>query len=257
MAADAAIFHGVAGLDLMLFSRTQGSMMQRRFLGMWFFSFLLLAGCETTQPRQFAPPADYVPLEGLRIESRLPVVEVTSSNLAEEALKCVPTLHTTSKSIQQLAGKLPLAAGTTTVLGHASSANQFIVRGTSSACLRRSEARHVILAADALLDTVNPVGVSPDVQDDWYKQIALKLAQSGTVKVAYAYSSGAASAATYWLGMGQHDGGTLFYTYEFKKAGAWEPSAYGLVFRDRNLASISETKRGGVGRKSDFFPFRR
>lgn len=232
-------------------------MMQRKFLGVWLSSFLFLAGCETTQPHQFAQPADYVPLEGLRIESRLPVVDVTSGNLAGEALKCVPTLQPGSKGIQQLAAKLPLAAGTFTVLGHASSAHQFMVRGTSSACLRRSEARHVILAADALLDTVNPVGVSPDVQDDWYKQIALKLAQSGTVKVAYAYASGGASSATYWLGLGQHDGNTLYYTYEFKKAGAWEPSAYGLVFRDSNLTSTSETKRGGVGRKSDFFPFRR
>ncbi|WP_294770548.1 hypothetical protein [uncultured Rhodoferax sp.] len=220
-------------------------------------SVMVLTGCETTQPRQFAPPTDYVPLDNLRIESRFNIVNVTPLNIGDEANKCVPQLNATSKSVQQLAAKLPLPAGTATGLGHASSAHQFLVRASSAMCLRQSEARHLILAADALVDTINPVGVPPDVLEDWNRQIALKMAQAGTVKVLYAFAGGGASAATYWFGTGQYDNTTLYYSQEFKKAGAWEPSAYGLVFQHSNMASISETKRNGVGRKGDFFPVRR
>jgi len=101
---------------------------------------------------------------------------------------CSPTTAS-SKNVQQLAGKLPLPTGTMTAPGNAP-AHQFLVRGTSSTRLRQSDARHFILASDSLLDTVNPVGVPPDVQEEWYRNIALKLAQNGSVKVIYVFGSG-------------------------------------------------------------------
>ena len=215
----------------------------------------LLAGCETTQPRQFAAPDDYVPLGSLQIESRFPGAQVTAGNLAAEATKCVPQLTATSVSVKDLAAKLPLPAGKAIGLGHVRSASQFLVNRSTGICLRQSEARYTILAAEAFLDTLNPVGVPPDVTDDWYKQIAKKLAESGSTKVAYVYSNGNAGLTSYWLGSG-NDKHTLYYAQEFKKAGAWDEAAYGLIFKHPNMASISETKRNGVGVKSNLIGHR-
>ena len=232
--------------------------MRRGFVGFMLGTLIFLVGCETAKQRYFSPPNDYVPLAKISVESRLKAVEITSQSIGEEVNRCVPPLNASSKNVQQLAGKLPLPTGTMTALGHASSAHQFLVRGTSSICLRQSDARHFILASDSLLDTVNPVGVPPDVQEEWYRNIALKLAQNGSVKVIYVFGSGGnASAVSYWFGTGQSDNSTLYYSQEFKKAGSWDANAYGLVFRHINLASISETKRNGVGRKSDFVPVSR
>jgi hypothetical protein len=213
---------------------------------------MVLAGCETVPQRQFPPPQDYVAFDGLRIESRFPSVELTRENVAAEATRCIPQLEGTGAGIKQLTSKLPLPPGTSTLLGHVSSASQFMVSRSTGICLQQSQARHTILAAEAFVDTVSPVGIPPDVLDDWYKQIALKMAQAGAVKVAYVYTNGNAVAVSYWFGSGETEKRTLYYSQEFKKAGAWEAGSYGLVFKHANLASISETKRNGVGRKSDF-----
>lgn len=146
----------------------------------------LLAGCETTQPKQFAPPDDYVPLSALRIESKFQSAQVNAGNLAVEAAKCVPQVVASGTGVKDTAAKLPLPAGTTIGVGHLSSASQFQITRSTGICLRQSEARYTILAAEAFLDTVNPVGVPPDVLDDWYKQIAKSLAESGSAKVVYA-----------------------------------------------------------------------
>lgn len=216
---------------------------------------VLLAGCVTTQPKQFAQPDDYVPLSNLHIESRFQSTQVTASNLAAEASHCVPQLLTSGSGVKDTASRLPLPAGTTISLGHVSSASQFQITRSTGICLRQSEARYTILAAEAFLETVNPVGVPPDVVDDWYKQIARKIAESGSVKVAYVYASGNAALVSYWLGSGP-ERHVLYYTQEFKKAGAWDEAGYGLIFRHANMASVSETKRNGIGKKSNLIGLR-
>lgn len=216
---------------------------------------VLLTGCETTQPKQFAQPDDYVPLSNLRIDSRFQSAQVTASNLAAEVFKCVPQIVASGSGVKDTAAKLPLPVGTTIGVGHMSSASQFQITRSTGICLRQSETRHTILAAEAFLDTVNPVGVPPDVVDDWYKQIAKNLAESGSTKVAYAYANGNATLVSYWLGAGA-ERYVLYYTQEFKKAGAWDEAGSGLIFRHANMASISETKRNGVGKKSNLIGHR-
>lgn len=229
--------------------------MKKTWIGCMVGCAVLLAGCQTTQPRQFAQSDDYVPLSNLRIESRFQGAEVTASNLAAEASKCVTKLLPSGVAVKDTASKLPLPGGTTISLGHVSSASQFQITRSTGICLRQSEARYTILAAEAFLDTVNPVGVPPDVADDWYKQIARNIAESGSAKVAYVYPGGNAALATYWLGSG-HERHDLYYTQEFKKAGAWDEAGYRLIFRHANLASISETKRQGIGKKSNLIGHR-
>lgn len=215
---------------------------------------VFLAGCATSPTQKaFPPPVDYVPIDKVQITSRFDTVEVTPANLAIEARKCVPQLGADSQGIKKTIQEFPSRASVG--LGHASSANLFLLNQTTAICLQRSSAKFPIFAAEAFIDTINPQGVPPDVVDDWYKQIALQIATKGMAKVAYAFDNGNAFIATYWVEMNQSI--ALSYSNIFKKAGAWETEKIDFKFTHPTLTSVSEVKRSRLSQKAQPLMHRR
>jgi len=193
-----------------------------------------------------APPSDFVPIGKVQIASRFITVDVTRETLGIEANKCIPQLNDDSQNIKKEVNDFPNK--NIVGLSHASSANMFLMRQTKAVCLQRSSEQFPIFAAEALLETVNPKGVPPDVVDGWYKQIALLIATKGVAKVAYVYANGNANVVSYWVETTPAFG--LYYSSTFNKVGTWETETFDAQFSHPSMSSISETKRSGLSQKS-------
>lgn len=206
-----------------------------------------VTGCAVQPQKVFPPPADYVPIGKVQIESRFVTVEVTKETLGIEANKCVRPLNSNSQSIQKQLKDFPNK--NMVIFGHASSANRFLLHQTTAVCLQKSSEKFPIFAAEAFFDTTNPKGVPPDVVDGWYKQIALLIATKGVAKVAYVFANGNAFSVSYWVEPPSESG--LYYSSTFKKAGTWETEKLDAQFTHPTLTSLSETKRSNSFQKSN------
>lgn len=214
-------------------------------------SVVLICGCATQEQRYFPPPSDYVPIDQITIKSRFSPVLLTKENLAAEHKKCVPFIQPNTDRMNAAVRDFPRHDATVTV-GHQSSSKQFIYRGTTGACLEFSANGYPIYAAETFIGTANPTGVPPDITDDWYKKIALKIAINGRVKVAYITNKGTAFLVSYWSE--QTGGSTLHYWADFKKEGEWENIEVDFRFSSPALTGFSETKRGDGKQMVKSFP---
>lgn len=211
----------------------------------------ILGGCAVPPRNVFPPPADYVPMGQVHIQSRFDSVELTRENYGTEANRCVPQLDGNSQGIKKQLEKYPNKD--IVGLGHASSSKLFIVQNTTAFCLHRSSEKFPIFAAEAFFNTINPKGVPPDVLDGWYKQIAMTIALRGVAKVAYAFGNGNAYITSYWV---ETSSQTLSYSNSFKKAGTWDTERIDVRFTHPTLSSVSETKRGGASEKASLLGHR-
>ena len=215
---------------------------------MWHFkwavmapAFAFMAGCVTTSP-SFAPPTDYVKREDIQIADHFSPTELNDTNAADAVLRCLPTIPRESAALTKVRADLPLKRGQTVTIGHSSSASRFVITGNKGLCIRYSDANFPIFATQAFVNTVEPAGISPDIRNDWYRQIAHKLALHGIVRVAYVFPNGNAFMARYWADKG---GPTLVYSSTFHKAGRWEKDPVELKFTDPNLQSVSVIETNG------------
>lgn len=211
------------------------------------FCSALFAGCAGTPPKSFTPPNDYVPINQVQITSSFNTVEVTRETLGFEVSKCIPQLNFDSQGIREQLQKFP--SNDSWAVGQASSANIFLLRKTTAVCLHKSSEKFVIFSVEAFNDTVNPKGVPPDVNDGWYKQIALLIATKGMAKVAYVSGNGNAFVVSYWIKKPLEFG--MFYSSTFKKAGEWESENYDAKFSHPSFVSVSEIRRSGLSEKMD------
>ncbi|MBI5109608.1 MAG: hypothetical protein HZA62_12780 [Rhodocyclales bacterium] len=195
----------------------------------------------------YTPVSDYVSLSGLRVASRFATVELTRDTLAIEANRCIPALGAKSQNIQEALSGFPNR--NSIVFGHVNSAKKFLVRQTTGMCLAKSSAGHPVFATEAFIDTVNPVGVPPDVVDEWYRQIALLIATKGAAKVAYTFPNGNAFVVSYWVDSSPEFG--LYYSNQFRKTGNWEYEALDTRLSHSSMRSVSETQRSGASQKED------
>ena len=215
-------------------------------------SVTIIYGCATPQQqRNFAPPSDYVPLDKIRIKPKFDTVLLTKENLAAKQKKCVPFIQENTESMDDAVRKFPRDNATIAV-GHASSSRQFIYRGSRGLCLEFSANRYPIYAAETFIDTANPTGVPPDVTDDWYMKIALKIATNGRAKVAYVTDKGNAFLVSYWSD--QTGGFALNYWSELKKVGEWESIEIDYKFSNPAIHGFSETTRGDSKKMVKNFP---
>ena len=203
------------------------------------------------QKKTFPPPSDYVPLDQIKIKPKFESIWLTKENLAAEHKKCVPFIQENTESMNTAVREFPRNNATIAV-GHSSSSKQFIYRGSTGLCLEFSANRYPIYAAETFIGTANPTGVPPDVTDDWYMKIALKIATGGRAKVAYVTDKGTAFLVSYWSD--QTGGFALNYWSEFKKAGEWENSEVDYKFTNPALQGFSETKRGKSKNMVKSFP---
>lgn len=211
-----------------------------------------LFGCATQSQKVFAPPSDYVPIGKIQISSKFQTIELTRETLAAEIKRCVPQISTNSEYVNRDISSFP--STNIALHGHASSASQFWVNRTTGMCLKVSSERFPVLAGEAFFDTVNPVGVPPDVTDGWYKQIALLIATKGAAKVAFTFKKGAAFVADYWVEPRQ--GHKLHYSSSYRKEGSWEFERVDLRFSHPSMSSISQTKRGNETAKVNLLSHR-
>ena len=206
---------------------------------------------EKQQQRNPPPPSDYVPLDQIRIKPRFDSVLLTKENLAAEHKKCVPLIKTNTESMDSAVREFP-RNNSIIATAHASSSKKFIYQGTKGLCLEFSANRYPIFAAEAFIGTANPTGVPPDVTDDWYMKIALRIATNGRAKVVYVTDKGTAYLASYWSDKpGEF---ALQYLREFKKVGEWENTDVDFKFAHPALSGFSETTRGDAKRKVKNFP---
>lgn len=210
--------------------------------------FAFLAGCVTTSA-SFAPPTDYVKREDIQIADRFSPTELTDANASDAVLQCLPTMPRESAALTNIRAELPLKPGQAKIIGHASSASRFLITGNKGLCIRYSESNSPILAAQAFFNTIEPIGISPDILNDWHRQIAHKLALHGVVRVAYVFPNGNAFMTHYWANKG---GPALGYSSTFHKAGQWEKDPIELKFTDPNLQSVNVVEHDGRRYKVNF-----
>ncbi len=215
---------------------------------------LMVGGCVTTASNSGGSSAANVPLDRIQIQDRFEVIDVNSANLGREAHRCVPQLAADAKAVTDTAPKLPLPRGNTVALSHLNGSSWLVVYGATAICIPRSAAGYPIFAGEAFVATVNPSGVPPTVTDGWYAQIARRLAEKGRVSVAYVFSNGNATIATYWVEPTAKN--FLYYAGEFKKVGTWENNTYDFRFTDPNMSSVSSVKRGNASQKMNLIQHR-
>lgn len=197
---------------------------------------------------KFDPPTDFVPLSKVVIKNRQAEVFLTKENLGAEVLKCVPTFKIDGKAFKDKLDKFP-EKNSIVSIGHASSSKKFVYSENSGVCLEYSSNGYPIFAADDFLETVNPVGVPPDVAEEWFKKIAYRIAVNGRVKVAYVSDKGTAFVDSYWA---EKKDSSIYYWSDFKKVGEWETLQLDFTFSHPGLQSHSSTTRSGSMRKTFF-----
>ncbi len=207
---------------------------------------LLLVGCASPQRRAYFEPADYVPIDEVVIQKKFNVINLTHENLLFEMNRCIHQLSVSSKKTVNIFQAFPTK--NLHVLSHQSSGNMFMVKGIVGICLQQSSEKFPIFAAEAFYETINPIGVPPDVANVWYSQLGLLIARKGVAKIAYSYASGNAVIVNYWVENAPKS--TLFYSSEFKKAGQWESENLDAKFAYPKMTTVVETKRGKSLEKS-------
>ena len=210
------------------------------------FGVALLVGCTTPQQRSFPPPEDYVPMAQVQIAPRFAVIPVTRDNVEQEARKCIPKLPANSAATARLVDRV--SSTDTIALRHTSSANYFVMMQSLAVCIQQSSEKYPIFAGEAFFATVNPTGVPPDITDGWYTQLAMLVAKQGVAKVAYVYSNGNATLASYWVS--GNSSVNLLYSSEFRKKGAWETDRFDATFSHPTIAGIEDTVRSNQKSKS-------
>jgi hypothetical protein len=195
--------------------------------------------------KAFSSPNDYVPISRIMIESRFTPTEVTRQSLPSEVHKCIPQWNVRSEKSKDAQEKFP--EENIIAFGHENSSKTFLLHQTTGICIEKSSNRFPIFASEAFIGTVNPMGVPPQIVDEWYKQIALLIATKGVAKVAYVFENGNIFAATYWVE--PTSGYTIFYDNVFKKAGTWENEKFDAKFSHLSISSVTESKRDGLKEK--------
>jgi hypothetical protein len=216
---------------------------------------VLLTGCGTPGRGNFPKPTDYVLFEQMEILGRYPGLLLTGENLSTQVRKCIPTMPFSASSVSNIAGKLPLPRAQVSILSHASSASSFMVMQDTGVCIRTSERDFPVFAAEALLQTANPTGPSPDVVEGWNRQIVKKIAQTGIAKVAYQFANGNAFVATYWVGE-KPPKSTIQYNSNLRKKGEWESESLDFRFSHPDITSFSTTERDGQKQKVNLLDHR-
>jgi hypothetical protein len=214
------------------------------------FATLLLLGCQTAPPRNFPPPQDYVPVSQITIPPKFTLAQLSKDNLDAEARRCVITLPQPATSVENLKNRWPLPSNQSVAFGHASSASVYVVARGQGYCVRSSENKYPIIAAEGLNSTANPNGVPPDVLTGWHQKIAMQLAINGSAHVAYAGNNGNAFIVKYWFA-DQSPKYSLSYSNDFKRAGSWENEKYDFVFKDKDIQGFGVTERSGRKNKPE------
>jgi hypothetical protein len=190
--------------------------------------------------------ADAVPLKDIKIEPHFDFKSVDNTNFKEELLGCIPNAPSNFAN-------MPLTAGHSATYKNILSPKIFFVKNGKAVCLNRSTAGFTIFAADAFLNTVNPMGVPEYVAMEWMTQIADLVARSGVAKVAYRFRNGNAMVSRYWVDPGKPE--EINFSTVMKISTEWAEKDNDVTLEHLALTAVSSngTNAEGGGRKG--FPF--
>jgi len=197
----------------------------------------------------------YVPLADIVIADEFDLKTLTTSNVGEYSADCMDQprddgrMAKVNSRYADYLKKVKQNPGKTTVTseGHVDSGKAFVYYRDSGTCIAKSENLFPVFPIGAFTKTVNPNGLSAKTEKDWYRAIALTIAETGNAKVAYRFNNGNAMVAQYWTDSIME----LRYSNEFRKKGQWENEALHLTFSDPALTGIDSTK---YNKKKKKFP---
>lgn len=200
-----------------------------------------LAACTINPGKPLPPPADAVPILRISIPARFDTVPLTVETLRDEVLKCLPTESREARLSFDVTANFP-ETNAVRAFEHWRTANRFIADGASGFCLHYSVAGYPVLAAEAFLHTINPVGVAGEVQEEWNRRLATMIAIQGAARVAYVYANGSGLVARYWVeGKGTP---MLHYASEgYRSKEALLQEQLDAVFSDSGLRGVSTVRR--------------
>lgn len=212
----------------------------------------LLAGCASTGTNAL----DEVPLDQIRTQPMFEKWAFTRDTFTDTVRKCHPTASFSAAAMVDYLRDFPDYTQAAAII-YPNSTKRFVYLGNTGVCIPFSVNGYPIMAGEALARTANPVGVPPDITDDWYAQITRQLAITGRVKVAYASSANeAATLVSYWNdGYFRHL--AINYSDEFKKKNEWDASKVDFVFTHPSMRGMSVIIRGATrssGEKSKTYP---
>lgn len=201
-----------------------------------------LAGCAASPVEK--AKSELIPASQIRIADRFDTREVNTINLAEVVVNCLPGAQNDSSNIQRIQEGLDEAKKNIQIFGRWDSSRMFAVFKDQAWCMHRSEGGWPILAGEALQYTVDPVGPSKEVIEDWYRQIVLRLATVGEARVAYNMPNNShAVLVTYWISF-SFPRIEINYRHQHRVRGTWENELLDLQFTHVQLQDIKTVKWG-------------
>ncbi len=186
---------------------------------------VFVVGCATT-PSTFEPS---------NMAEKFEVKNLTVNSIASEARACLG-YEIQNQMLAAIQKDFPVRSGFSIVRNPNSS--QFVYFFASSmACIPLSKQGFPILAAEALTETVVPIGVPNDVKLDWDKKIVARIASRGTARVLYVYPNGNAQSAVYWVKPDEQ--GAIHYGTDFRRAGQFQAADYDFQFTHPSLSGTT------------------
>ena len=167
--------------------------------------------------------ANYVPIEKIEISNRLSISKLSQANFLEKLKGCTSS-YIPSMASHAIETFRELSEGKSRIhFGRASeeSPTVFVVSGAIGTCVKFSENRFPIWAAEVFYESASPTGVPRQVTDAWYSLLAKDIALKGEAKAAYIFNTGRAVLVTYsvrkdaWIAHG------FLFKSEFKNIDSW------------------------------------
>lgn len=191
---------------------------------------------------------DVTPVGDVQIRKKFDFVEVSPDNFRAVLVNCIPQLE---KNIARIDPPLPNLQHA--IYKASDSSRVFVVKKTVGLCLQASSANFPIFAGEAFRGTVQPMGVSDEVLEDWNAQIAGFVARQGSAQVVYLYPNQNALTVRYWVDASAPL--VIRYTTQFKPKGEWDKQAFDALFTDAAMTAVASTNLNAQGQGKKDLPF--
>jgi hypothetical protein len=217
----------------------------------------VLNGCASTQSTPNKPWDQHlVSIADLKIDDLTQTRAIAAENIAAQLSACFPSGDAHESQAKKIMADLEKSKQNVMLFGRLDHPQVFYIANMEGFCIQRSQAHWPILSGEMLKATVNPVGISASMANDWYRQIARRLATIGEAKVAYVFPlENRATIVTYWISFG-FPRLSINYRTDEKKNGQWEREHLDLIFSDVSLRGINVVRWGNDMAKSNLLGHR-
>jgi hypothetical protein len=148
----------------------------------------------------------------------------------------------TPSTISRWSSEIQGSRNASQIMRSSKSAGFLIAHNGEAACLRQTDQGHPIFPAEAFLDSASPQGIPEEVALGWYKQIAIRIAQTGRADAVFKFANGNAMLVQYTYD--KNSPSFIQFKHSFRKAGErLDESA--LQFMDPRISSFTTVANGG------------